>query len=47
VALLHSVICVALGLEGEIKSFGLSREVVDDMRAIVHHVMGIKTEDEP
>jgi|GEM_PF-7008436 len=42
VALLHSVICVALGLEDEIKSFGLSREVVDDLRAIVHYVMGLQ-----
>ena len=28
------------------ETYGLSREAVDEIRATVHHVMGIKTEDE-
>lgn len=44
-ALLHSEICIALGLENDIDGVDLSRERID-LRTIVRHVMGIEQDDE-
>jgi hypothetical protein len=45
-ALLHSEILIALGLEDDIESDDPSRADRLPLRAIVHHVMGIEYEDE-
>ena len=45
VKLLHSEILIAVGLEDDIESVERSRERIE-IRTIVRHVMGIKTEDE-
>jgi hypothetical protein len=42
-ALLHSEILIALGLENDIESVERLREQID-LRAIVRHVMGLKPE---